>query len=50
MIQDVNNIFKIRLEHINTLRTLQEDIERIINGGQGSVDQVIVKKKVYDQT
>ena len=50
MMQDVNNIFKIRLEHINTLRTLQKDIEKISNGGQGSVDQVIVKKKVYDQT
>ena len=47
--QDVNNVFKIRLEYINSLRTLQEDIERII-GGQGSVDQVMVKKKVYDQT
>ena len=50
MMQDVNNLFKIRLEYINTLRTLQEDIERIIKTGQGSVDQVIVKKKVYDQT
>ena len=48
--QDVNNLFKIRLEYINTLRTLQENIERIINKGQGSVDQVTVKKKVYDQT
>ena len=50
MMQDVNNLFKIKLEYINTLRTLQEDIKRIINKGQGSVDQVIVKKKVYDQT
>ena len=50
MMQDVNNLFKIRLEYINTLRTLQEDIERIINKGEESVDQVIVKKKVYDQT
>ena len=49
MMQDVNNLFKIRLEYINTLRTLQEEIERIIDG-QGSVDQVIVKKGVYDQT
>ena len=47
--QDVNNLFKIRLKYINSLRTLQEDIERII-GGQGSVDQIMVKKKVYDQT
>ena len=49
MMQDENNLFKIRLEYINTLRTLQEEIERIIDG-QGSVDQVIVKKGVYDQT
>ena len=45
MMQDVNNLFKIY-----TLQTVQEDIERIINKGQGSADQVIVKKKVYDQT
>ena len=46
----INTIFKSRLEYINYLSRLQEDIQGLIDAGPGNVDQVMSKKDVYDKT
>ena len=46
----INTIFKSRLEYINYLLRLQEDIQGLIDAGPGNVDQVMSKKDVYDKT
>ena len=47
---NINTIFKSRLEYINSLLRLQEDIQGLIDAGPGNVDQVMSKKDVYDKT
>ena len=47
-LENANALFQRRLDCINTLLRVQEDIERTIEAG-GNVDQVILKKKAYDQ-
>jgi hypothetical protein len=46
---NVNTIFKSRLEYINNLLTLQEDIQELMGAGPGNVDQVMLKKDAYDK-
>ena len=46
----LDDIIKSRLEYINYLLRLQEDIQGLIDAGPGNVDQVMSKKDVYDKT
>jgi hypothetical protein len=50
LLDNINTIFKSRLEYINSLLRLQEDIQGLIDAGPGNVDQVMSKKDVYDKT
>lgn len=49
MLENINKLFKSRLEYINSLSRLQEDIRGLMDAGPGNNDEIVSKKNGYDK-